>query len=297
VLEAVGFNPVGYHLVELGVACVALIHTFFEDVIEFGLKRPDVSGAGGAGGHEFLPVFVELNDVEIVTTVRGAGGTGTGALTGAEKREAGWKGEGFLAAGEQDVDAEFVHRDGNDGEGRDAVDDEHDVRILADDGSDVGQRVHDTGGGFVVDQGDCVEFAGRKFFIDHFGEDGLAPFDLQTIGMFAAAFADIEPLVGEGAAHAVEDFFLHKVANGALHHAPSGRGCQVDRSVRAEEGLQPGVNVFVKTGKLAAAVADLRVAKCAEGFVGDFDGAGDEEFHVSVGRGVGGVEHVVSFPK
>jgi hypothetical protein len=39
------------------------------------------------------------------------------------------------------------------------------------------------------------------------------------------------------------------------------------------------------------------MAESSEGFVGDFDGAGDEKFHVSVGRGVGGVEHVVSFPK
>jgi hypothetical protein len=44
-------------------------------------------------------------------------------------------------------------------------------------------------------------------------------------------------------------------------------------------------------------VSDLRVAESAESFVRNFDGAGDEKFHVSVGRGVGGVEHVVSFPK
>ena len=199
--------------------------------------------------------------------------------------------EGFLTAGEQDVDAEFVHRNGDGGEGRDGVHDEHDVGVFFDHGRNVGERTEHAGGSFVVDEGDGVETAFGQFFVDHFRQDGLAPFHLQGFGLFAAAFADVEPLVGERTAHAVEDFFLHEVAQRAFHHAPSGGGAEVDGAGGAEEGLQAGVDGFVERGEFGAAVADLRMAEGAEGFVGDFDGAGDEKFDVSVGGLVGGVEH------
>ena len=234
---------------------------------------------------------MEFDEVEIIPAVGNGGGAGAGALARAEEGEAGGEGEGFLAAGEQDVDAEFVHRNGDDGEGGHGVDDEHDVGVFFDHGGDLGQRAHHAGGGFVVDEGDGVELTGGKFLLDHGGEDGLTPFDLQGFGLFAAALADVEPFVRERAAHAVEDFFLHEVAQGAFHHAPRRGGGEVDGAGGAEEGLQARVDGFVERGEFGAAVADLRMAESAEGFVRDFDRAGDEEFDVSVGGLVGGVEH------
>ena len=142
-----------------------------------------------------------------------------------------------------------------------------------------------------MDQGDGVESALGQFFVDQFRKDGIAPLDLECFGLFAASFAHIEPLVGESAAHAVEDFFLHEIAQRAFHHAPSGGGGQINGSCRAEEGLQARVNGLVEGRELGAAVADLRVAESAESFVRNLNRSGDEKFDVAVGGGVGGIQH------
>jgi hypothetical protein len=51
------------------------------------------------------------------------------------------------------------------------------------------------------------------------------------------------------------------------------------------------VNGLVEGRELGAAVADLRVAESAEGFVRNFNRSGDEKFDVAVGGGVGGIQH------
>ena len=255
------------------------------------MQGVDVPRGRRARGHELLPVFMEFDEVEVVSAIGHGGGAGAGAFARTEKRQSRRKGQSFLAPGEEDVDAEFVHRDRNGGERRHAVHDEHDFGVFSDHSGDVGQRVEHSGGCFVVDEGDGVETALRKFLVHHFGEDGISPLDLQAFGLLAATFAHIEPLVGKCAAHAVEHLFVHQIADGAFHHTPSRGGGKVNRTRSAEEGLQARMHRFIQRGKLAAAVSDLRVAEGAEGFVGDFDGAGDEEFDVSVGGGVGGMEH------
>jgi len=41
------------------------------------------------------------------------------------------------------------------------VDDERDVRIFGENTADLSERIHDAGGGLVVNQRDSVEFSGR----------------------------------------------------------------------------------------------------------------------------------------
>ena len=99
-----------------------------------------------------------------------------------------------------------------------------------------GKRIHDAGRGFAVDQDDGVEFSGGESGIDLLGIDVFAPFDLERLGVFAATFGDIEPFVGERAAHAAEDAAIDQIADRRLHHAPGGGGGEKDRLFGAEQG-------------------------------------------------------------
>ena len=81
--------------------------------------------------------------------------------------------------------------------------------------ADLRQRIHDAGGSLAVDEGDGVELAGGEFFIERLGIDMFAPFDLQRLGVFPAALGDVEPFVGERAAHAVEDAARDEIADRA----------------------------------------------------------------------------------
>jgi hypothetical protein len=118
----------------------------------------------------------------------------------------------FLTPGEQDVDSEVVHRKRHGRKRRHAVHNEHDFGVFFDHCGNLGQRVEHSGRGFVVDEGDGVESPMGQLLVDQFRQDRVAPFDLQGLGFFAAAFAHVEPFVGESAAHAVEDLFLYEVA-------------------------------------------------------------------------------------
>ena len=71
-----------------------------------------------------------------------------------------------------------------------------------------------------MDQRDGVEVLGRKFFIEHGGIDGFAPIDLERLGFLFAAPADVEPFVGERAAHAIEDAARNEITDRSFHYAP-----------------------------------------------------------------------------
>ena len=276
---------------------MAVGHAFLENVVQLRVQGVDVPGGRGARGHELFPVFVEFDEVEIVAAVGHGGGADTGPFARAEERQSRRQSQRLLTSGEQHVDAQFVHRNRHGGEGRHAVHNEHDLGIFLHYRGDVGEGIEHAGRRFVVDEGDGIETALGEFLVDQLGQDGFPPFHLQAFGLLAAALAHVEPLVGERAAHAVEHFLLHEIADGAFHHTPGGRGREIDRAFRAEELLQARMHRLVKGGKFAAAVADLRMAESAESFFRYFHGSRDEEFHVAVGRLVGRVEHKISFPK
>ena len=113
---------------------------------------------------------------------------------------------------------------------------------FANDVADLCERIHDAGRGFVVDQGDGVEIAGSEFLVEGRRVDRPAPLDLKRFGVLSATAADVEPFVGEGAAHAVENPTRNEIADGCFHHAPGGRSGKEDWLLRSEQSLQPRMN-------------------------------------------------------
>ena len=244
------------------------------------IEAVDRGDARGARGHRVVVVGLELEEVEVISAVVDRGGLGHGALGGAEEGESGRQGEGFLAAGEEDIDAEFVDLDGHDGEARDGVGDEEDVVVFADDGGDFGEGVHHSRRGLVVDEGDEVELTGGEFRVDRGGIDRDTPFELERLGFFAATACDIDPLVGKGARAAAKDLFRGEVADRPLHHAPGGGGREENGLGSAHEGLETRLDRVIEGDEVLAAVTDhgsghRRVARRR-----DLDGARDVESDV-----------------
>ena len=143
-----------------------------------------------------------------------------------------------------------------------------------------GNWIHHAGGGFVVDQGDGVELPGRELSVDRLVIDRLPPLHLQRLGFLPAAARDIEPLVGERAAHAAEDALPNEIADRRLHHAPGRGGGKKNRLLRAKQFLQPRMDLAVKALKGFAAVANHRPGKSGEGFLRNLDRAGHEKLVV-----------------
>ena len=71
-----------------------------------------------------------------------------------------------------------------------------------------------------MNQSDGVESPARQLVIDRFLIDVFTPFDLQRFRFLSATSGDVEPLVGERAAHAAEHALAHDIADGCFHHAP-----------------------------------------------------------------------------
>ena len=124
-----------------------------------------------------------------------------------------------------------------------------------------------------MDEGDGVELSGRELRIDRLGIDRLPPLHLERLGFLAAAPRHVEPFVGKRAAHAAEDALPDEIADRALHHAPGRGGGKKDRLLRAEQRLQPRVNLAVEIFELFAAMPDHRPRKSGQGLLRHFDRA------------------------
>ena len=131
-----------------------------------------------------------------------------------------------------------------------------------------------------MNQRDGVEFSGREFGVDIFVIDVFAPIDLKRLGVFAATFRDIEPFVGEGAAHAAKDAAIDEVADRCFHHAPGGGSGKENRLFCSEQFLQFWVNLAVEILECFAAVSDHRPGECGERFFRNLDRTGNEKFIV-----------------
>src|ERR1700722_268550 len=279
-IEAVARGPIAGHLREFQVAGITGVQALSEKVFELRGEGVNVADARRAGRHAAFGVLLEFDEVEIITAVLDGGGLGERLRRTREDGEAGRHGEGLLCAGEQDIDAERVKFDLGGGQRADGVHDEDDVGIFFLERGDLGERAHDAGGGFVMDERERIELAGGEFGVDLFGADGRTPFSLETFGLLAATGGDIEPLVRERAAHAVEDLFGHEIADGAFHDAPGGRGAEVDELLGVEQRLKLGHHLAVKVFEALAAMADHGRSKRAKGFLADFDRARNMEFNM-----------------
>ena len=129
-----------------------------------------------------------------------------------------------------------------------------------------------------MNEGERVVSAGGEFAADGLGIDGLAPFELEGGGLFAATDRDVVPFVGERAVHANEHLLFDDVAEGTLHDAPRAAGGQVNGVLRVAERLKLSLHGVVECDELGAAMPDHGLRHGAKRFVRDGDGAGNEEF-------------------
>jgi len=216
----------------------------------------DVADARGAGGDALRGVLLELNQIEVVAAILCRGGFGERSSRAGEHGQSRREGKGLLRSGEQHIDAQGVELDLDCAHRTDGVDDEHHVRILGLERRHFGQRAHDASRRLVVNERERIGRSGRQFAVDVLGADGRAPGDLQGLGLLAAAFRDVVPLVGKGAAHAIEHLLVHQVANSSLHHPPRGGRAQEDRLPRVEQFLEPRLDARVQVFEALAAMSD-----------------------------------------
>lgn len=265
-------------IIEGGMALIASLDAFGENILEFGAQGEDQGDIGRGGRHVFLMIFEKLDKIEIIA----AGGCGCGALESAfrdgKQGEAWRQGEGFLGTGEQDIDAEGIFLYGQDGEGRDGIDNADDLGKFADYGHDISERIHGAGGSFVMDEGEGVELAGGEVFADILGIDWGAPLILKRLGFEAAARGDIEPFIGKSAGADIEYLALAEIAQSAFHDAPCGGGGKKNGIAGKEKRLKARLHGFVQLDKVGAAVAENGRSHGLIGLGGDLNGAGDEEF-------------------
>ena len=240
----------------------------------------DQRNAGRARRHALLAVRLELQEVEVVAAIIYSGSACHRRLRGGEKRQAWRQREGLLAAGEQHVETEFVeiHRHG--GEAGDGVRDEHHIRVLLLQRRDFRDGAEHASGGLIVDEGHGVELTGGQALVDLVGTHGLAPLHGVGFGFLAAALGHVQPLVGESAVAAVEDLFLHQIADGTLHHAPGGGSAQKHLLFRAKERLQHRLDLGVKVLEPLAAMPDHWLRHRSVGVRADFNGSRDVKFDV-----------------
>src|SRR5881394_2675847 len=125
-----------------------------------------------------------------------------------------------------------------------------------------------------------VELAGGELLVDGIRQDGRAPFDFEAFGLLAATLGDVEPFIGEGAAHAAEDLFGDEVPNRAFHDAPGGAGAQVNQLLREKERLELRLNFCVEIFEALAPMTDHRGTESAKGFFAHFDRARNMQFYM-----------------
>src|SRR5688572_18770760 len=118
-----------------------------------------MADARRARSHVFRLVFGKLREVEIVPTAAYFRGTVHRFLARGEKSEPRRERESLLRSGEEDIDSEFIHRNRNDAEGRDGVDDQAYVRKIAHHACDLLDVTHHAGRRFIVNESDSVKSA------------------------------------------------------------------------------------------------------------------------------------------
>ena len=214
-------HPIMHERIGANVTGITRFQPFLEDLIELVFERMNVPDARRAGRHPLGLFAPELQEIEIKSAIRNFLRARKGLFRNGEQRKARRQRKRLLRPGKHHVDAERVHVDLHRRERGNRINDERDVRIPGEDAADFRERIHHPGGRFTVGQRDGIEFSTGQLSVEIFVVDVLPPFDLKRLGFLPTTPGDIEPFVGERAAHAIQDFFSHEVANCALHHSPS----------------------------------------------------------------------------
>src|SRR2546430_7021828 len=93
--------------------------TFFENLVELGLKSVNVADAWRARGHPFGLLFLKFKKIEIVTAPHNFFGARESFFGNRKERKARRQRERLLRASEHGVDPERVHVDLDGGKRRD----------------------------------------------------------------------------------------------------------------------------------------------------------------------------------
>ena len=131
-----------------------------------------------------------------------------------------------------------------------------------------------------MNEGEGVEVAGGEAGVDLFGADGGAPGDLEGFGVFAEFLGYVEPLVGEGSAHAVEDLFGAEVGQCSFHDAPGAGGGEVNPLLGGQHGLKLRLDAAVEVFEALTAVPDHGLGHGLKGLGAHLNGSGDVQLHV-----------------
>jgi hypothetical protein len=204
------------------VAGEALLHAFRGDHAEDVLQAEDQRNRRRGGRVVFFRVFGELDEIKIIAAVRHAFGAFERGLRSRRKRQSRRQRERLLDAGQQHVDAEFVHLDRHGGERRNRI---HHEQHAGKDFTTLAMPARS----FItpVEVSLWIRVTRSKppsssFAWTASGEIA-SPHSTCTLSACEAhAFGHAEPLVGKRAAAEVEDFFRAEVLERRLHHAPGG---------------------------------------------------------------------------
>ena len=131
-----------------------------------------------------------------------------------------------------------------------------------------------------MDECQRVELAGCEFFIDGFGQNRRAPFDLQPLRLLAATLRHVEPFIREGATHAAKDLFRDEIPDGPLHHSPGRTGAQIDELFGVKKRLKLRLDFAVEILKSLTPMADHGRSERAKGLFAHFHGTGYVQFYV-----------------
>jgi len=219
-IEATFAHPIVNEGIGFGVALVTIRQPLSENIVELRLEGVDMPNARGGRSHIAFLVLLEFEEVEVIAAVSLCLRACETFFRDGKEGETRRQRECFLAAGEEEVDPEFIHGNWDGRERRNRIDDQRDVRIFSRDGADFIERVHDSGRGLAVNQRDGIEVARGEFLIERGRVDRFAPFHLERLGGFPAAAADVEPFIREGATHAIEHAARHEISNRRFHYAP-----------------------------------------------------------------------------
>ena len=165
-------RPVARELVRLLVSRKTIFEPFGEEIVELGTQRIDVSDARRAGRHALLGVFLELDEVKVITAILGRRRFGERGGRRGKYRKPRRQRKRLLRSRQEDVNAQFVELDRQCGQRADGVHDKDHFGIFFLERGDLCERRHGASRSFVVDDRERVELASGEFLVNRLGADG-----------------------------------------------------------------------------------------------------------------------------
>jgi len=208
------------------VARVAVFQPFLKHAVHLLVECVDQADSRGGRGVELGRELLVVEEVEVVAAVRDGGRPLERTFAHCADGEPGRQGKALLHAREADVQSPAVEIDGRSGHAAHGIDHDDDVGVfLAHEAGRIREGPEDARGSLVVGQAEGVEAALRQGRVDQFRCDGLARFDLDSLGLHTAALRNLPPAPGEFPVKGVEHLLADGIADRAFHDA-SGRGTE-----------------------------------------------------------------------